>query len=155
MKMITIVAFSDSHGLPIPDRLLNVAKENDYVLFAGDGASSLGDLLFLKNLHIVRGNCDSCAFDDEEIIDVGSTRILLTHGHKYHVKRDLTALSFRARELGCNLVVYGHTHFAQITQDADITFVCPGSLLSPLSGAPSYAYIVIADGKITAKIVNL
>lgn len=155
MKMTTIVAFSDSHNLPIPDRLSSVANENDYVFFLGDGITSLGDLLFHKNLHAVKGNCDPYGFNDEELVEIGTNKILLTHGDKYHVKRDLTSLKFRAQELGCNLVFYGHTHFAQITQSDGITFICPGSLLSPLSGAPSYAYVVLTDGKITAKIVNL
>lgn len=153
--MNTIVAFSDSHNLPLPDRLVSVAQENNYVFFLGDGITSLGNLLFHKNLHAVKGNCDPHGFIDEEVVEIDGNKILLTHGDKYHVKRDLTSLSLRAKELGCDIVFYGHTHFADITEYDGITFICPGSLLSPLSGAPSYAYVVIANGKITAKIVNL
>ena len=155
MKMTTIVAFSDSHNLPLPPRLLSVAQENDYVLFLGDGITSLGDLLLLKNLHAVKGNCDPHSFNDEEIVQIGDFKILLTHGDKYHVKRGLLELDLRARELGCTLVFYGHTHFASIDENAGITFVCPGSTYSSLSGAPSYAYAVVHDGKFTVKIVNL
>lgn len=153
--MNTITAFSDSHNMPLPSRLIDVANESKYVFFLGDGLSSLGDLLCHKGFYGVKGNCDAYPFDDEQIVEIDGVKILLTHGDKYHVKRDLTSLKFRAQELGCNLVFYGHTHFADITQSEGITFICPGSLLSPLSGAHSYAYVVLTDGKITAKIVNL
>ena len=43
--MNTIVAFSDSHNYPLPDRLVEVANESKFVFFLGDGISALGDLL--------------------------------------------------------------------------------------------------------------
>lgn len=153
--MKTIVAFSDSHHAPLPDRLLSIAFENDYVFFLGDGITFLGDLLLHKQFHGVRGNCDYCAFEDEETLEIEGIRILLTHGDKYRVKNDLTALSLRASELGCNLVLYGHTHFAQIDEHRGVTFVNPGAIQNTRTGNASYAYVVINNGKITAKIVNL
>lgn len=153
--MKTIVAFSDSHNMPLPSMLVDVAMENDYIFFLGDGISSLGDLLLHKQFHGVKGNCDSYSFNDEEVLKIEDVKILLTHGDKYHVKRDLTPLAFRAKELGCSLVFYGHTHFAQIEEYDGITFINPGAMLSPLIGAPSYAYVVVNKGKFTAKIVNV
>lgn len=153
--MKTIVAFSDSHHTPLPQRLINVAMENDYVFFLGDGISSLGDLLLHKQFHGVNGNCDTYGFCEEEVLEIEGAKILLTHGHKYRVKSDLTALSLRANELGCNLVFYGHTHFAQIDEHQGITYINPGSILNSRLASPSYAYVVINKGKITAKIVNL
>ncbi len=153
--MNTITAFSDSHNMPLPSRLIDVANESKYVFFLGDGLSSLGALLCHKGFYGVKGNCDAYPFDDEQIVEIDGVTILLTHGDKYHVKRGLLELDLRARELGCTLVFYGHTHFASIDENAGITFVCPGSTYSPLSGAPSYAYAVVHDGKFTVKIVNL
>lgn len=153
--MNTITAFSDSHNMPLPSRLLDVANESKFVFFLGDGLSSLGDLLCHKGFYGVKGNCDPYAFDDEQILEIDGVKILLAHGDKYHVKRGLLELDLRARELGCQLVFYGHTHFAQIDESNGITFVCPGSIYSPLSGAPSYAYAVVHNGNFTVKIVNL
>ena len=153
--MNTIIAFSDSHNMPLPRRLVEVANESKYVFFLGDGISSLGDILCLKGFHGVKGNCDSHAFQDEEVIEIDGVKILITHGDKYHVKRGLLELDLRARELGCTLVFYGHTHFAKIDESAGITFICPGAIFAPYSGASSYAYVVVHDGKFTAKIVNL
>ncbi len=153
--MKTIVAFSDSHNTPLPQRLINVATENDYVFFLGDGISSLGDLLLHKQFHGVKGNCDAYGFNDEEVLEIEDVKVLLTHGDKYHVKSDLTTLSYRAEELGCSLVFYGHTHIAQIDECNGITYINPGSIAYTRHGMSSYAYTVINKGKITAKIVNV
>ena len=51
--MHTILAFSDSHSAPLPQKLISVANESDYVFFLGDGARSLGELLFHKGLNAV------------------------------------------------------------------------------------------------------
>ncbi len=153
--MNTIFAFSDSHNMPIPQRAIDVANESKYVFFLGDGLGSLGEILCHKCFHGVKGNCDGYAFQNEEIVEIDSVRILLTHGDKYHVKRGLLELDLRARELGCNLVFYGHTHFARIDEHNGVTFVCPGSTCSSSYGAPSYAYAIVNNGNFTVKIVNL
>ncbi len=48
--MKTIVVFSDSHGFPLPKKLVDVAMESDYVFFLGDGLSGLGDVLLNNGL---------------------------------------------------------------------------------------------------------
>lgn len=153
--MNTIVAFSDSHGLKVPDNLVNIINETKYVFFLGDGINSLGDVLFHKELHIVKGNCDYISAPEEEVIEIDKVKVLITHGHKYHVKSDLIYLLYRAKELGCKLVFYGHTHFASIEEQDGITLINPGSLQYPMTGQPSYAYVVINGEKIVSKIVNL
>lgn len=182
--MQTILAFSDSHHAPLPQKLLDVAAEADHIFFLGDGSMSLNDLLFHKNLHIVDGNCDPPCFGNEKVIDIEGVRILLTHGHIYSVKRDLLPLAMRAQELNCQAVFYGHTHLARIDEypitfnktdnlnesnarkssltnfnnDVDanrITLICSGSPCYPAGACASYAYAVVHNGKITAKIVDL
>lgn len=154
--MTTITVFSDSHGTPLPTKLTSVAFESNLVFFLGDGILSLGDMLLHKGFHAVKGNCDpSCGFCDEEVVEVENVRILLTHGDKYRVKNDLTSLYMHARELECNLVLYGHTHFADVQEYAGVTLVNPGAIYSARTGAPSYAYVVVTNGKFVVKIVNL
>lgn len=153
--MKTIVAFSDLHYSAIPDRLKNVALESDYVFFLGDGCMRLGDLLFHKGLVAVKGNCDDCNFKREEIVEIEGVKILATHGDMYGVKRDLLPITLRANELDCGLVLYGHTHYASVEKVDDTTFINPGAIHSPVTGNPSYAYIVINGNQITEKIVNI
>ena len=153
--MKTIVAFSDLHYSAIPDRLKSVALESDYVFFLGDGLSHLGDLLFHKNLVAVKGNCDFMSFSREEIVEIEDVKILATHGDLYGVKRDLLPVTLRAKELGCQLVLYGHTHYAMAEDIDGLTLINPGAMHSPVIGNPTYAYIIINKGKITHKIVNI
>ncbi len=153
--MKTIVAFSDLHYSAIPDRLKSVALESDYVFFLGDGGSRLGDLLFHKGLVAVKGNCDDCPFPREEIVDVEGVKILATHGDLYGVKRDLLPLTLRANELGCDMVLYGHTHCTNIEEFDGLMLINPGAIHSPVIGTPTYCYIVINGEQITHKIVPL
>ena len=153
--MKTIVVFSDSHYDNIPERLKSVANEADFVFFCGDGVARLGDLLFHKGLVAVKGNCDDAPFPREQVIDIEGVKCLITHGDLYGVKSDLLPLYYRARELGCRLVCYGHTHYAKMEKVEDITFINPGAIHSPIASQPSYAYIVINGNQITEKIVNI
>lgn len=151
----TIVAFSDNHHNRIPERLLDVIEESDYVFFLGDGTSTLKDLVFHSGFYGVSGNCDTPLLQEEQIVEIDGVKILLTHGDKYNVKTDLTKLALRAQELECGVVFYGHTHFAEIDRFENITFVCPGSIADSLTGVPTYAYATITNSKFLAKIVNL
>ncbi|MBO4554889.1 MAG: YfcE family phosphodiesterase [Clostridia bacterium] len=154
--MKTIVVFSDSHGLPLPTKLANVALESDYVFFLGDGTSGLGDLLLHKGFHAVRGNCDAFSgFPDEELVEVENVRFLLTHGHSYRVKHDKLPILLRAQELGANVALYGHTHFADEEEQAGVLILNPGAIMSPMIGAPSYAYFVVSGNKYSYKIVKI
>ncbi|MBQ3754927.1 MAG: YfcE family phosphodiesterase [Clostridia bacterium] len=154
--MKTIVVFSDSHHIPLPKQLENVAHESDYVFFLGDGLSGLGDILFNDGFHAVRGNCDGYnGFPDEDVVQVENVKFLLTHGHNYHVKSDKLPLLLRAQEVGANVALYGHTHFAEETIENGILLLNPGAIQSPMIGAPSYAYFVVSGDKIVHKIVKM
>ena len=153
--MTTILAFSDSHGVPLPERLISVARESDFVFFLGDGLGGLREIADLDNLFFVKGNCDSYPAPEERVIDIEKVRVLLTHGHLYRVKTDLLNLTLRAEELGCSLAFFGHTHLAEEVKADGVTLVNPGSLAYPMTGAPSYAYTVINGDKIVTTLVNL
>ncbi len=155
--MTTIVVFSDTHSMPLPDRLKSVAAESDCVIFLGDGISRLNEVLFSKDLHIVRGNCDFpySGVKDEEVLNIDGVKIFICHGNAYHVKRDLLSLSLCAKELGCAFAFYGHTHVARVDNCDGVTLICPGSPTCPHSSSASYLYAVAHDGALTYKIVDL
>ena len=154
--MKTIVVFSDSHGFPLPTKLNEVAKEADFVFFLGDGIRGLDDMLLHKGFHAVKGNCDAyCGFDDEELVQVENVKFLLTHGHEYHVKYDKLSLLYRTQELGAQVALYGHTHFADEEIEQGVLLLNPGAISSPMIGAPSYAYFVVTGNKFSYKIVKM
>lgn len=155
--MTTLLIFSDTHGMSVPSRILSVGNESDYVVFLGDGISSLGELLFNRNLLTVLGNADYPykGIKKEEVLDVEGVKILFCHGDAYRVKFDLLPLALHAKELGCQYAFYGHTHTAAVDEYDGVTLICPGSPTCPHGPAATYAYAVAHDGKLTCKIVNL
>ena len=70
------------------------------------------------------------------------------------MKGGLGVLAKRAKELDCQLALYGHTHQAGVTEIDGVTLVNPGSLRYPFGEGGSYVYIVINGEKITAVIVG-
>ncbi len=117
-----LLIFTDSHGWDDTlRRALDIHHETaDYALHAGDGSSSFilmnasyPDVAF----RAVRGNCDGWGFygesaelPNEEIINADGIKILLLHGHRQSVKASPYGLVPYARRLGCDIVVFGHTH---------------------------------------------
>ena len=153
----SVLIFSDTHGAILPSRLLSLAEECDQIIFLGDGISGLGSLLCKSNLHAVAGNCDRVlpSFKREEVLEIAGARILITHGDRYRVKQDLTALYLRACELNCKAALYGHTHASNLETHNGVLLLCPGSPCYPVGPAPTYAYMSIKDGEIIANIVPL
>ena len=152
--MKTIVAISDTHGnVSVIDKLLPIINESTYCVHLGDYQR---DIWAYRNdincsLCSVKGNCDGGGEDD--IFEIDDIKVLACHGDRYDVKTSLYKLYLRAKEVGAKLVFYGHTHNAEVIEKDGIYFVNPGA--NTLYGQKSYAYVVIYNGKIDCKIVNI
>lgn len=157
--MTTLFCFSDTHGTPISEQLKLIMAESDKTVFCGDGP--LSDREFFSALGEkfveVRGNTDGHVrgVSEETVFEADGVKVLVTHGHEYRVKSDLLEIYYRARELGCTLVLYGHTHLHDVTCSGGVTLVCVGSLGRSLSGENGYTYVVLNNGKIFAKFVKI
>ena len=152
--MKKIIILSDTHGNRADIlKMQGLLNEADHILFAGDGAMDLNTLPreIYNKVIAVCGNCDACALEKERVIEIEALKILLTHGDLYGAKQGLDRLYYRAKELGADIVVYGHTHFAAVTTEDDILFINPGNL-SKFSTNKSFGYLVINDKKATATI---
>lgn len=154
MDKITIL--SDTHG-NVSDlvKLTRIMEESDYVFFAGDGLKDFYALPYeiTKKLKAVSGNCDFLSSKKELLLTVSDKRIFICHGDAYGVKSGLTKLSLRAKELNCDVVVYGHTHTPSVITYDGVTYVNPGTL-SKHSLTKTFAYMVIGNGKVVATINN-
>lgn len=112
-----LVLFSDSHGnvanmadvvrLEHPDRVLHMG---DLARDAEELARQFPDI----PVTYVPGNCDGRRPDlpDERCFTLEGCKILMTHGHTYHVKMGPGAAIRAAREAGAGLLCFGHTHEA-------------------------------------------
>lgn len=83
----------------------------------------------------VAGNCDGRAdAKPDEFIETGGFRIWLTHGHRQDVKHGLEDLLFWARRYEADIVVFGHTHQADVRCEGDLLLFNPGSAAIPRRG---------------------
>ena len=152
--MKEIVVISDTHrNKQALAKLADIMFESDYVFHLGDCYDDFMDYAYAlkEKAFQVHGNCD-WGSDTEIVTEIEGHKILATHGHEYGVKQTRDKLYRRAKELGCDLVFYGHTHVAEIETVKGITFINPGCM-TPYSPKKSFAYVVINGERVTA-IIN-
>jgi putative phosphoesterase len=146
------LVFSDVHGDKLSlFKLKELAKEHDGVIFAGDGLSGLKDFTD-KPLYVVGGNCDFGGAP-EIVTSIDGVRILITHGHRYGVKTSPLSLSLRARELMCDVAIFGHTHDLLCAYEGGVFMLNPGA--SSGHGRKTYAVLYIDGKKLDANIFTL
>ena len=151
--MKKIVVLSDTHrNIKAIMKIADIMIESDYVIHLGDHYCDMDDFepLLKGKLSRVHGNCD-CGAQKEIILEIEGVKVFATHGDLYGVKGGTERLKRRAKELGCALALYGHTHRAIIAEEEGITIINPGSMAAT-SPTKSFCYIVINDKKITAVI---
>ena len=157
MKRLLVI--SDSHGMKEQfSEIVKLHPEAYRIVFLGDGAA---EFEMLKAEHPdwpligVRGNNDfgsQLPYDNQIVID--QWRIFITHGHRYGVRAGVEGLSNIAKENGCNVVFYGHTHVQYSTKINDVWVLNPGAVFSfPRS---NYAMVDLTDdGKIVFNLTEL
>ena len=151
-----ILVFSDSHRdhkicIETVKRIIGV----DMILHAGDLSSDAKKIsVQFPDIptYYVEGNCDFGDGAKEMVIEAGDKKIFLTHGHLYNVKYDAgyTSLFEKAKELGCDCAVFGHTHLGVCDVREGITLLNPGSIKS----GRTFGVIEIENGKLRAAICD-
>jgi len=152
--MKNIIVISDSHEMmPRDDALWQVLDEADYIIHLGDG---IKDINILKQIYgkdkviYVLGNCDTYNGEAFKIVEIEGVKLLLTHGHKFGVKNDLTDLAFECKYQNVQYGFYGHTHIAKVDEIEGVTLINPGSI----GFGNSYCYVNIAKNNLVYKIVQ-
>lgn len=151
MKKILVV--SDTHGHDINlKRVISECGPFEMLLHLGDTEGSDDYIRSYAGkdcaVHIVRGNNDYFAnVPSEEEIMIGSTRALLTHGHRYNVSLSLEKLAHEAKVRDCTLAIYGHTHIPYLGEYKGITLLNPGSISYPRQATryPTFAIIEVDE----------
>ncbi len=111
-----VVVVSDTHrDFRTLYRIVEKHREEAALfLHLGDGEQEVEDLRLLHPelpLLAVRGNCDGSAEEPgSRVASAGSTRIYMAHGHDLGVRSSTSLLVRMARENGCRIALYGHTH---------------------------------------------
>lgn len=134
------IVMSDTHG---EDDTVRWALEQawkeigpvDCYIHCGDGAY---DFMRLENfirrrdeyaaMYGVAGNCDCGVPDmqDYRELTLGGVKLFVTHGHRFHVKSDYAYLDKAAKERGCAVALFGHTH-VPFWEQRQTLLINPGS----------------------------
>lgn len=151
-----VLVFSDSHG-NVSNMVAAVERQApDMVIHLGDCWQD-GERLQMAfpqlPLEQVNGNCDRCPQGVwEKYIAIGARTALLCHGHTFGVKHGYGAAIEAAQKAGVDLLLFGHTHCADLDQIGPLYLMNPGSVGDPYRG--SYGLIELNDkGGIECRII--
>lgn len=151
-----IVVFSDSHGNTSNMKAVINREKPDLILHAGDVVRDTYELRrTFPNLPLeqVCGNCDySGDAPNQLIVEAEGYRIMLTHGHLYHVKLGIGALLEAARKARVDAVVFGHTHEALCSLHGELWILNPGSIRP--GWQCSYGVIEVTGNEMSCRAVE-
>lgn len=129
--MVRVLIVSDSHGLENELSIIKARHKCPYKIHCGDSELEY-DAPQMDGFIKVRGNCDyDNRYPNEALVDIEGVKVLICHGHLHQVNSNLADLSYRATELGADIVCYGHTHIALAAQLEDQLILNPGSIKAP------------------------
>jgi len=155
--LIAVLSDSHRHAYELNQVLMHI-QDTDMIIHLGDNVEDV-DMLrngYKGNIINVRGNCDFSSFvPTERLEELEGKKLFLTHGHKYSVKSDLLRLKYRAKEVGADIVLFGHTHEAIELYEEGIWFINPGSLALPRNRYKSYAVMDLDNLNIKVSIREL
>lgn len=142
-----ILVLSDSHSFDAElKEILKKERTADMIIHLGDGSDDLYDMSKYtagKPVYYIKGNCDAYAYDfPQRIITFADKfKIFACHGHMYNVKFDIMPLYYAAKQEGCDIALFGHTHIPFSEAYDGVHIFNPGCAKSG-----SYGIIEIKDG---------
>jgi len=157
---VKIAVISDTHGSvkECINTLLHI-NNIDKVIHLGDNTNDAVEIASITQIEtiFVKGNCDVYDHNtpEEMLIELNSKKILITHGHKYNVKSGLNNLYYRGKELGVDVVLFGHSHNPLIVDYDNIIFFNPGSTTLPRACSKKSIGIIEVGEKIEAKLLKI
>ena len=151
-----IIVVSDTHGSYRNfKRILQINRDADIVVHCGDSRNELDELRLEfpdKFFYAVRGNCDFFTdLPNVECFTVERVSFMVTHGHLYNVKYGLGELEKAAREMGVDVVLFGHTHISCDEYRDGLRLFNPGSA----GYGRSFGVIEVKDGQVLSNIARL
>src|SRR5699024_4567612 len=131
INKMKIIVISDTHGKNknILNHILGVEKP-DILFHLGDYTED-GEIISNKlgvDSIIVKGNGEyGSNYKEDELIELKGKKIFLTHGHKYNVRFTLDNIIYKGKEMGADIVLYGHTHVPINIIEDGMHIMNPGS----------------------------
>ncbi|MEN6329242.1 MAG: metallophosphoesterase [Methanobacteriaceae archaeon] len=158
-----IGVISDTHiperASEIPENVFEIFNGVDMILHAGDLISlEIRDILNkIASTTCVQGNMDryyGIKLPERELIEAGGVKIGLHHGEVYP-RGDTQQLRYIGLEMGVDVLITGHTHYAFINQLKDLLLLNPGSPTVPRLSDPSVMLVDVEEGEVEAQIIKI
>ncbi|MFB6193311.1 MAG: YfcE family phosphodiesterase [Candidatus Nanohaloarchaea archaeon] len=162
--MITVV--SDSH-IPtradkIPEEFREKMKASDLIVHAGDfaekpvynGIDEYGELVAVK------GNCDFFDLPNSDTFEREGLKFGVYHGTGITPRGDPETLAKIAREeLEVHVLIHGHSHQEDMTEEDGVILLNPGSCTgvgggTARPGNPTMMELEFKDGELEARIIE-
>ena len=157
--MSKILIFSDCHQNNwAVDKLAKKFEEYDKIVFCGDGLRLVEDYVYAypDKFVAVSGNCDWYTdFPDRAVFYLDGVKFIVTHGHRFYVKRNKDYLVLDGLKENAQCVLYGHTHVAAVDYIGGITLFNSGSLGEGHGETATFGEIEIINENIFPKICKL
>lgn len=147
-----ISILSDTHS-ELPETLIEQLSQSDLIIHAGDFQTPaiLSRLEAIAPVAAVRGNCDTgvlASLPETIHIERENTRFLVIHNLNNLVQSSIPE--------DTDIVVCGHTHVPAHTEHRGITWLNPGSPVSPRGGSsPGFIQMHLEAGKRTIQRVDI
>lgn len=145
-----VLVFSDSHGNVEAMEKAIERYRVDAVFHLGDHVSDAMHLAAISPVPVeyVRGNCDIgySAAPLKRQLNLDGKKILLTHGHEYHVKKGKELLRRQLELLGVDVILFGHTHLAYQEYIGDKVLCNPGAVCGGWQGKSQAALLCWQSG---------
>lgn len=141
-----VAVVSDTHGIVLPVAYSLQRNKVDIVLHLGDDVDDSRKIEQITGMEVyaVRGNNDINENDTPEdlVLEIRRKKFFLTHGHNYDVNNGIEKIVKKAKELGADYALFGHTHVHLRERVDGITILNPGSTTLPRHGDTKGYYIV-------------
>ena len=159
--MKKVLVLSDSHGYLDNARhvLTRLEGQVEAVAHLGDhdeDARRLAAEFPGLPFHVVKGNNDyGTDTPNSKRIFCDGRMLLLCHGHKQRVGRNLQTLAYWGEEQEADVVLFGHTHRAYHGQWGRQLLFNPGSISLPRDGiTPTFGLLLFDKGRIEPVIMQ-
>lgn len=135
-----IIVTSDSHRRA--NYLIDIFERHyettDLFINLGDGEDDVDSALLLypkAKIERVAGNCDwGSTLPLSKIVMANGKKIFITHGHPYYVKHGYEVIEQKAKEVGADICLFGHTHTPYTEHKDGIYFMNPGAVCDGVYG---------------------
>lgn len=152
MKALVI---SDTHGnISLAFKAHSLSEPVDIIFHLGDGSDDADMMRNVLDVPVINvaGNCDIGSRAPREVIwECEGKKILLSHGDAYGVKGGLARLDQRARAVGADAALFGHSHLATYELRSELLVLNPGTL-SRTCHHRTFAVMDISSNGISASL---